>query len=757
MAITDNKQEQPEPVLVNIQKIVPMDKLRTMRSLDEIHEYLPAQVAGLTVKTYDGPDRDLLKSRTSVVRFVSNTPAMGAIAKRYSPFAIWRLFKERFSKAEKSGYTKELQDWEGVSDTGEVTQKGRGHTNPFQLLDQMLLMGPTGDEFKQGPAPVSWPVHYRAVSKVTDSLRAAGISQLQASHMVLSTEDSRGDGVPFAMLAKKSAAMPATLDDSKKPNKGNHLRSAVNKARRILVPGFRGLLFWPGLVFKRYDRGAPIAFYEDTEAARSKIVEFAKDRAIIAQPFPHQVTEGTVLRPVQRAIQMSSVEEIDVRTQYHTSLMFQDMVNAVSTPGKEMVRFTIGADESGWDHHMTPQGWYAAWEVVRSLYPDTLRIGWIECDEFVIFDKEAQRKLEEIAVGNTSEIEVRTRVTKSDGTVETHICVAKAGMEEIDTDSYLRRIFATASGNDILIGDIQLTGYKHVLDTPNHGKIQLGFGMRSGNWGTFLVNSIVNWYKSFLFEQIVKDPASRAQFSKMFGYELPRVLKFIKRLFRGDDSAFVLEVDPDYVRNGQPISVLIADLIKFTGGKANAKKQETSDLPGRALFGFAQVFVSEDYPTGVSGISRVMERMINREEDEATGIDPTSGEDLRHLIGDLGNWARHLALYDAFGKTAHPLRETVAGIWQDLDIPDRGFERRMLPPRDPIERQKLSNLFYSRLLRRGQAPPDSEKLVNIWNTDLGPFLEERITNDTKLSGSWNPISKNPPEDARPQWRPRIKS
>ena len=746
------------PVLGRLPEVIPIEELKSFRKLDDLHPYLPIQIAGLTISKEQGEHVEALRQRTAVVRFVANTPAMGSIAKRYSPFAIWRLFAERFKKADKTGYSAELQAWEGISDDGKVTETGRGHTNPFNLLAQLVTMGPTGDEYKRGPTPVPWHIHEIAVQKVIDRLHAAGVREIPPAHMVLCTEDSTGDGVPFAMLARKSAAAPAVFDPTRKPQKGKWLKETVQLARRILVKSWRGLLFWPGIVFKRYDRPAPMEVFADTDAALGEVVVQAKDRAIIAQPFANQLAEGTVLRPVQKAIQEAKVPEIDVRTQYHTSLTFQDIVDWVQQPSTTGVRYVIGVDESGWDHHMTPQTWYAIFQITRAMLPETLRIGWVECDKFVQFDRGTQRDLENVAPGNVTQLSVKTRTTLPDGTVEEGTELVLAGMEEIDADSYLRRIYATCSGNDILLGDVRVSGYKTVLDTPTDGKFQCGFGMRSGNWGTFKGNNEGNWYKSEVYVAGVKDPEFRLMFLRMYGYDLPTTLNIGHRLFRGDDAVLAVEVDEAFSKGDVPISQLFTDLIKLTGGKANAKKQETSDLPGVPEFGFSQMYVSELYPTGVSSLARNIERMIYREEDEATGIDPDTGEDYRHLIGDMGNWARALTLYDAFGKTKHPLKEVAVHLWQDLDIPDASGQNRYLPPRDQEERDKLQAIFKSRMLRRGQAPAGSEDLINIWNTDLGPDLEKRFDETPKLAGPWNPISKGkPPEDARPEWRTRIKT
>ena len=784
-------------VVSNLNKVIPNQELAKVQKLDDIHRYLPMNVAGLEVTKYEGKGAEVLRQRTSVVRFNSNKPAMGGIAVKYSPFAIDKYTLDQIAAEHGStypefeydrglmafdGYDFSKQGLDGFKDA--LSSKARGHTNAMHLFDQMLTMGPEGDENKKarGPSPIHRDVADSGYRSVVRSLREAGIDNLKFNHLVFCTEDSDGNGCPVGMLLRKAAAQPFVEDPTKKPQKKHHLLGAAKLASKLGRPNSRSLLMFPGTVYKRYDRPAPISLFKDTAEQRGLVSLHAKDRAIIAQSFASQAVEMVSLKPVQTAIQMSNLVEIDCKTPYHTSNTLADYGNWTragtgvdvqpwisneitdsnrAKAARESTRFAVGADESGWDHRVNPQGWYNAFRIVRDLYGPTQRFGAIYSEHLVIFDRSTQAKLESLAPGTRSEIQIRCRETLSDGTVREFNSVAEAEMFEVDTEVYLRRVFAGISGNDIRLGDVNFSGYKHIYDSGSDrdGLVQLGWGMRSGNWSTFLNNCLINFWKWSCMPKLARHEQSREEFRKLYGYDLPQSLTFPRKLFRGDDAVLCGEVDSAYaklMREGIVLpSQLIADLISYTGGSANAKKQETSDMLGSFEVGFAQVFYNEYYPRGVPSWVRFMERMKYREEDEATGIDPFTGEDLRHLIGDMGNWARMNNLWGSFGKDLHPWRKTLVNVWQDLDVPEFGSTRRMLPPRDAETRNKMSALMYSRMLRRGNAPPGSEKLVNLWNTDLGNHLDERYLQNSKLAGDFTPLQRH--ADARPQWRMRIKA
>jgi len=317
-------------------------------------------------------------------------------------------------------------------------------------------------------------------------------------------------------------------------------------------------------------------------------------------------------------------------------------------------------------------------------------------------------------------------------------------MISVNTENYLRMLFAAASGNDIRYGDVLATGYKHVLDTPRDGKFLTGFAMRSGNFMTFWANSIGNLIKLEYFGLASRDERTREAFKHKFGYWPPR-MRLAWAVVRGDDAGQVWEVTESGPDRWTPSQVL-ADWITMVGGKANAAKQETSDELGRWMLGFAQLFTNENFPRGTSSLNRVLERNVYNERDEVVLDDPDTGEDLRPYLLLMNKVGRISNLYGIFGKDPHPMADELTAMLQDLDV-----DGRLMPPLTQKERELASRAFQLRLMRRGSLPVDAEVIIDLWSTELGPFTEKRFSeNESKMTSNWSPIKHY--GDARPVWR-----
>lgn len=744
------------------------------RKLDELHQFLPAEVGGLKMTTLfpeekDKATRELLKARTSLIRSVSVTPQMGEIGRQYTPKAVREYIQEQVKMWQAETPLDEVHlEFEGIDpDTLEIPfgKEGQGHTAPLHLLESVLTKGPKGDPVKRGPAPRKAELYDRACDMLAEELISAGISNLKFRHCVLMTEDSQGDGVPFATLREKSAGWSAVLDPSKKPRKGNHILSTLKRAANIFRKGWRSLNVAPGVVYKRFDRMLKLAYYL-LNASIGLFNREARDRGIVAQSFEHQTNEAVALLPASTGVQKSTHPSIALRTPYHTAFSLKEMDAMVADKSfirdgiRYFIRFFMGTDSSEWDNiSVTPQTWYGFLRVMLRLYKRTQRVGVIYSDEFVVFDQETQRRLEELSPGTKSVLEVTVRVVNANGEAFEEKREYEAEMFEVDTESYLRRIVAQSSSNDIAVGDILVSGFKHVLNTKDHGKVLVGWGQRSGNWSTYLSNSVMNLIDDKYFELAVQDPDVRKQFLDEFGYELPKKFQVIRSLVAGDDKAFVVEIDEDSavgITEGTLPDTrhLCADLMGMVGMKVNAKKQEGSGKMGPGYAGFAQMLV---YKGKVyTRIMDLFRKFFWRETDEATGIDPLTGQDFRHLIGDLGNHARIANAAGSFGRDPHPWLEEGLGVLQDLDVPRDGKQNRLLPPESSEEREVLTRLFNARLARRGQIPAGALDVTGLWDTPGPLILEQRFERDqSKLRGPWNPIVKGkPPTDARPQWRGR---
>jgi hypothetical protein len=96
-------------------------------------------------------------------------------------------------------------------------------------------------------------------------------------------------------------------------------------------------------------------------------------------------------------------------------------------------------------------------------------------------------------------------------------------------------------------------------------------------------------------------------------------------LSRGDDLLLVVELP----KGGVPSEAVAAGICAM-GLRANASKQEASDVPGTPVAGFANVVVTEEYMGKLAG--RTVQRYMVQ---ESPGLDKASLDVMREEIGDL--------------------------------------------------------------------------------------------------------------------------
>lgn len=404
--------------------------------------------------------------------------------------------------------------------------------------------------------------------------------------------------------------------------------------------------------------------------------------------------------------------------------------------------FSIGRDESAWDLHFAPQLWYAVFKVMKALIPDKLTMLFVFADRPLLLDAWELDKYENLAPGETST--GMFRYLDLDEEKSREFEVARV---QIDADAYLRRVIAGASGTGAALGNILVEGYQHVLDTPEDGKFLTGFGQRSGNWMTFLANCIGNDIKTEYINIASKDTDAREEFRQFHGYTPPEMdLEWL--VIRGDDAGDIWRIEdkptPDW-----KISKLITDWLTFTGAKANAEKQEATDIRGKWQISFAQVFSNDAYPRGMSSVVRVLERNIWNEADEVVTVDPDSGTDLRPYLEMMNTYGRVNNLWGLWDRDDHPAARVFTKALQELDR-----KNRLLPPLDQEERNKAGMAYALKLVRRGQLSPEQigDVIRSFWTTDLAQFaLDTYDKNDKLHDRTWSPIPSYG-DDARPYWR-----
>ena len=723
-------------VLQNLSSKIPIEELMKMRRLQELEPYLPLEVAGLTVK-WNGNERAKTRAgRQGGFLTVSNTPALqelmtgGSDNLGYDPREIATYLKKNYP----SGYDAELEAWEGEPD--KAVMEFRDFKNPFHLLEQALIMGPEGGPEKRGPAPIPWDIFDKATDELITVLRRdIGRETINPKFLAPCTPASTKRGLRLSHILENSAGEPFFSDPGvQTTRKRAHLRRAVE-----LASGFyrdtNSLPMWPAVAFARSDRVAAYEYMLDTEEARGKGVRDVKGRLIAGQSFVLQLLDGVFTQALSEAIADSKHPEIDIREPW---LLSDHLVDGLGVAQSSPRTMTIGSDESGWDHHFTPQMWYGVFRVYRALFPETVRIPVVYTDYPLVLSEGDEDRIASLDIGTRVTLEL----TVLQGEDET-VLPCEVETFEIDTESALRRVFAGCSGTGIAFGPIEVSGYGYTLDTPRDGRFRCGWSMRSGNWMTFLANSLANEIKLSAIGAMSRDPASRAAYQQEFGVEPPRMdLRWL--VVRGDDAGQVWE----YESGDAPISEVMANWLSMTGALANAKKQETSDEFGRFYLGFAQLFVNETYPRGVSSGPRTIARMLHAERDEVVLDDPNTGEDLRPVLRLMNMVGRISNIWGLWNRGEHPAAGWITDFIQDIDVRDR-----LLPPLTEEERERAARAFALKLLRRGQLTSLSqmdETVRAFWDTPLAQHTQRRYDSTGRLTTDWSPLPRRP--DARSKWR-----
>ena len=113
--------------------------------------------------------------------------------------------------------------------------------------------------------------------------------------------------------------------------------------------------------------------------------------------------------------------------------------------------------------------------------------------------------------------------------------------------------------------------------------------------------------------------------AQLQGEQAPGPVKYIDSLSRGDDLVLIMEL----LKGGTPSAHAAGGLCAIWL-RANAKKQEASDIPGKPVFGFANVLVTENYMGKLLGRS-ALRYMVQ----ESMGLDKDALDLVLEERGDL--------------------------------------------------------------------------------------------------------------------------
>ena len=270
---------------------------------------------------------------------------------------------------------------------------------------------------------------------------------------------------------------------SVKSSKSFNLSDITHKASKFL-PETNAIPLWPAAAFARGDRTREWDWMLDNEKSLKDFIRLAKDRLISGQSGALQALDGIFTQLLQDKISASSFLDIDCRESWMLGNHFETGANLT----RELNVYSLGGDEFGWGHYFTPQLWYLGWLIYRSAFAPNATVVVADLKKPALVDGEVMKQLDAMPPGFSKTIRMREGET---GELMDVNCTAYS----VRTDTLLRRIIAGCAGSDIQFGEIRVTGYQYVLDTPRDGKFLCGYSMRSGNFMTFLMNSFGNLIK----------------------------------------------------------------------------------------------------------------------------------------------------------------------------------------------------------------------------------------------------------------------
>lgn len=728
--------------------VAPVEALKKMRRAQQLYprfERGPVSVAGLEVSYVGGPIGDVMDDKQGKVLGTSNKPAMQTLLRGFKPEDFYTLVRERLKRGK--GYPAALRNWEG---DWESILRPRGPVVWHNILEQILRMGPKGTDLKRGADDqYDYTLLAKASNIVASKMLGSFGRVLQPYHMVITTPGSHPGGIGMSHTLPKSAGTPHVYRTDRKSAKKYHVKDALELAFSFSDPKSKSFPLHKGVAYRRGDRDHEYSHVMlNNPDALEQLAIHGRDRLIVAMPFSTQLMDAAVTQPIMHAFAASDLGEIDMRAPWNLADHARNGQELMKRLGKRA--FSIGADESHWDQSMHPQLFWAIYKVYKRLLPETMDQLLVESNFAVKLRPGDMDRFQSLKPGQTTEAEFVCVIGDQE-----KIRTLKVRRHVISMDRYLRRLFAGVTGRDIHFGKLLISGFKQLLNPPDGKQFQSGWGMASGNYGTFMMNSIGNWVKAWYIHLASKDAASLDAFKQRFGYTPPAMdLKWY--VCRGDDSGAIWVIDD--VRTGSQgdwkISELVADWLTFLGGKASAKKQHATDERGAWEISFAQILFSDDFPNGVKSVVRLMSRFLWDEEDKYVTKDPESGESLEASIPLAASYGKLQDMFGIWAMDPHPLRLEVLSLLQELDTTDR-----MLPPINPEDRAKLARVTLYRLINEGRmsARQLDEGLNLYWATELADKAEQLYNEKPVLENrKWTPIqqyfdAKGYP-DARDVWR-----
>jgi len=405
----------------------------------------------------------------------------------------------------------------------------------------------------------------------------------------------------------------------------------------------------------------------ETHAASNRLAAMLPSRSIIIVSTVLVLAQSLWAQPLGNHIAETATPGFDWVDPDHSivrldEIRMQDLAQAGAHPIA-----SVGADASGWDRDVTGQmiagdtAWY------MSMFPQKARLLYIDTILPVeVSDEWVQATKSELGLGETGTY--RLTQLLNDGSLTTGDCDAR--VIEFDMWEFISKVMTLINDCPIRWADYEMDAPGILYDLAGADPAFRGYhvisngGRKTGDAATGIGNSWANLVVTPAAAAMHRDPSLAKVIARRTALQdsPPGKPYVVKDMFsRGDDLALLIEL----THGGIP-SELAASGIQSIGMRANAKKQEASDIPGKPVFGFANVLVTEEYIGKLIGRStqRYMVQESRGLSLEMLNAVKEVGNDTEYsdtLIGTTSTAKARLAPLAGFPlMDSHPLADRVA-------------------------------------------------------------------------------------------------
>jgi hypothetical protein len=566
------------------------------------------------------------------------------------------LIKEMNRISAEGGYPNkdfEKLDFESVEKWRSVMG---GRCGTYTLAESSILF--TGmTPHQESGAPIPWDIFWESWRKVLikEFPGATDGPILQPKHLFVGSGDSGGIRIQNSDGAAGYPYSNTTRDHLRKwidrpkfqgrPTKG----VVFPHAMRDMVEWIREGMPMNGPLYDKMAQPATLAFRGDRAVdldiralgSRGGLSQFHEGadqlaammpgRSVIIVPTVIVLAQSSWAQPLGDYIAGAGTPGFDWVDPWHTSDRLDTLRRLDIDQAGDEPRALVGADASGWDRDLTCQmhagetAWYCA------MFPEEVRLVVIDAQlPLSVGDEWIANALGSIPDGE--EVLERVIGIRNDGVEVTQD--GKVSTVSFNYHEFICKIMSMVNDAPIAWADYEVDaqGSDYTIDAalPRlSGTIVSNGGRRSGDAATGIGNSWSNLVITDAGAEISQTPSLSKMVARrcaVQGEEPGGPYDIVDVIGRGDDLAVVVSL----LRGGLVPSQCVATGIIACGLRANASKQEASDIPGHPVAGFANVVITENYMGKVAG--RTVQRYLVQ---ESTGLDKDTLDIMREEIGDL--------------------------------------------------------------------------------------------------------------------------